>query len=211
MNKIAFVGFGELGEQLWEFIQHSYQPAVRILFDDALYAQGIANALPFTQYADEEFIDYHFFIALGYRRMALKQQVITHLLQLGRSLPAFVHPSCYVAHTAEIGQATYLYPMCNIDRKVVVGNGVLLNNSVVLSHNVQVADYCFISPSATVCGYTSIGQQTFIGAGAVVSNGLTIGSGVQIGIGSVVAQHVPDNASVIGNPLRTINRMLNLR
>ncbi|OWY24182.1 hypothetical protein C7N43_05530 [Sphingobacteriales bacterium UPWRP_1] len=211
MNKIAFVGFGELGEQLWEFIQHRYQPAVKIVFDDALHERGVPNARPFNQYADEQFKEYHYFIGLGYRRMALKMQILTNLKQLGRSLPAFIHPSCHIAPTAQIGYATYLYPMCNIDRMVNIGNGVLLNNSVVVSHNTGVEDGCFISPSVTVCGYVHIGKQTFIGAGTVIANGITIGNSVQIGIGTVVTDNLAHDVSVIGNPMRILNQPLQLK
>ncbi|OWY19164.1 hypothetical protein C7N43_01880 [Sphingobacteriales bacterium UPWRP_1] len=211
MNKIAFVGFGELGEQLWEFIQHSYQPAVKIVFDDVLYERGIPNARPFNQYTDEQFKEYHFFIGLGYRRMALKLQILTNLQQLGRSLPAFIHPSCHIAPTAQIGYATYLYPMCNIDRMVSIGNGVLLNNSVVVSHNTNVGNCCFLSPGVIVCGYVNIGAQTFIGAGTVITNGVTIGEQAQTGIGTVVTGQVPPHTSVIGNPMRILGRELQLK
>ena len=211
MNKIAFVGFGELGEQLWEFIQHRYMPAMRITFDDVLHAKGMVNAHPFQQYTDEAFEDYHFFIGLGYRRLALKQEVLEKLHALGRSLPSFVHQTCHVAHSSHIGEASYLYPMCNIDRMVNIGSGVLLNNSVVVSHGCQLENYCFLAPSVTLCGYVQVGQQTFIGAGTTVSNGVKIGAKVSIGIGSVITRDLPDEVSAIGNPVKMLKKRLDLK
>ncbi|HRI27695.1 MAG TPA: acetyltransferase [Chitinophagales bacterium] len=211
MNKIAFVGFGELGEQLWEFIQHSYLPAVRIVFDDTLHGQGLVNAYPFEEYEQDRFKDYHFFIGLGYRRLALKAQVLQRLKELGRSLPRYVHPTCHVAHTAQIGAATYLYPMCNIDRKVQLGEGVLLNNSVVVSHSSLISDNCFLAPSVTVCGYVQVGNGVFIGAGSTVSNGVSIGAGSVIGLGSVVTKNLPNGTQAVGNPLRVVHKPIQLK
>ncbi|QQS28161.1 MAG: acetyltransferase [Sphingobacteriales bacterium] len=210
MNKIAFVGFGELGEQLWEFIQHRYMPALRITFDDALHAKGYINAHAFSDYMLDTYQDYHFFIGLGYRRLGLKQEVLNTLKSLGRSLPSFVHQSCYISHSSEIGEASYLYPCCNIDRKVKIGNGVLLNNSVTVSHDTVLEDNCFLAPGVTLCGKVHIGNQTFIGAGTVVSNGVKIGEKANIGLGSVVQKDLPDGVSAIGNPVKILKKPLRL-
>ena len=59
-----------------------------------------------------------------------------------------------------------------------------------------------------VCGHVSIGDYTFIGAGTTISNHVTIGKNVIIGIGTVVTKDVPDNVSVIGNPMRIIKNNL---
>lgn len=44
-----------------------------------------------------------------------------------------------------------------------------------------------------------------IGAGAIILPGVTIGERAMIGAGAVVTQDVPDDATVVGNPARTLS------
>lgn len=51
-----------------------------------------------------------------------------------------------------------------------------------------------------------IGDNVEIFSNAVVFGGINIGNNVQIGAGAVVNKNVPDNCTVIGNPMRIIAR-----
>jgi maltose O-acetyltransferase len=62
----------------------------------------------------------------------------------------------------------------------------------------------------TISGFVEIGEHTFIGAGATVANNVTIGSNATIGIGTVVTRNVPSGASVIGNPMKLLNKALRI-
>lgn len=52
--------------------------------------------------------------------------------------------------------------------------------------------------------YPILGDDVNIHANAVVFGGIRIGSHVQIGAGAVVNKDVPDNCTVVGNPMRII-------
>ena len=50
-----------------------------------------------------------------------------------------------------------------------------------------------------------IGDNVFIGTGAIVIGGIHIGNNVKIGAGTLVNKDVPDNCTVVGNPMRIIH------
>lgn len=50
----------------------------------------------------------------------------------------------------------------------------------------------------------SFGDNVSVYANSVVIGGITIGNNVKIGAGSVVTKDVPDNCTVVGNPMRII-------
>ena len=50
------------------------------------------------------------------------------------------------------------------------------------------------------------GDNVDIYANAVIFGGIRVGSNVKIGAGAVVNRDVPDNCTVVGNPMRILNR-----
>ncbi len=209
-NKIAILGFGELGKQFHGFLSASEKNDFAF-FDDTLAALKQDEAVfPFKQFYDEKFIAHKFYIALGYHHQQTKLDIIDALLKLNREVPNFVHPTCFVNPTAKIGAGSFIYPMCNIDKEVVIGQGVLLNNSVCVSHNCTIGNGSYISPGVVLSGNVELGARSFIGSGTIISNNIRIGSDVIIGVGSVVTRDVPNGCSVIGNPMRILPNPLKL-
>lgn len=205
---MSIIGYGELSRQMLNLLDTAGPVNV---FDD-LYTgkeEGV-QGYAFTAYGDPRFRESRFYIGLGYKHLPRRRSILSDLLAQGRLLPSFVHHSCHRDKSAMVGPGVFVYPLCNIDKNVKLGAGTLLNNSVVVSHDSEIGACCYISPSVTISGNVSIGHETFIGTGAVLSNNIRIGSGVTIGIGSVVTKDVPDNCSVIGNPMRILEHKLNL-
>ncbi len=205
------VGYGELGKQFFDFLKVSNpQITESIFFDDNLFRINKNSAYSFNNFTNEEFGDYEFYVSLGYLYLKSKSEVINKLLDLGRKLPVFIHPTTFVNSTTKLGHNTFVYPMCNIDKECLIGKGVLINNSVTLSHNNIIGDCCYISPGVTTSGYVEIGENSFIGIGTIISNKIKIGKNVKIGIGSVINRDIPDGCSAIGNPVKILDKELNL-
>lgn len=57
------------------------------------------------------------------------------------------------------------------------------------------------------CDVPTIGDNVYVGTGAIVVGGIHIGNNVKIGAGAVVTKDVPDNCTVVGNPMRIIPRL----
>jgi sugar O-acyltransferase (sialic acid O-acetyltransferase NeuD family) len=209
-NKIALIGYGELGRQLQDFLSIDNKNRF-IFFDDLLFDKGNdPHVFPFKDYSSPKFDDHEFYIGLGYHRLKEKAGIIDELLGLNRNLPLFIHPSSFINISANIGFGSFIYPMCNIDKMCRIGNGVLLNNSVCISHNSIVGDASYLSPGVIVSGNVEIGKRTFIGSGSVISNNVRIGNDVTIGVGTIVTKDIPDGYSAIGNPARLFEHKLNL-
>ncbi|MBX7242708.1 MAG: acetyltransferase [Bacteroidia bacterium] len=213
MKRAAFIGFGDFGQQIFSLAETVLQPEEVIVFDDIQASKpdtGTIKAFPFMEYSRPEFRDYDFFVCLGYKHLKLKQKIIQELTEKGYSLPALIHPTCYVSPMAHIGSAVYMYPMCNVDKNTVIGSGTLLNNSVTVSHDTKVGEVCYLCPGVTTAGFIDIGDRTFIGSGSVIANGVNIGADTIVGVGSVITKSVPPGASVIGNPMRILSKPLML-
>lgn len=210
--RIGFIGFGELGKQFSGFIDQLNENNDFVFFDDNLFNSSPKNieVYKFSEYETYKHKIDKYYIALGYKHLATKDFIIKKLIDNKQSLGTFIHPTTYINPSAEIESGCFIYPMCNIDKEVKLDAGVLINNSVTVSHNCTIGSSCYLSPGVTLSGNVIIGAGTFLGTGSIVSNGVSIGKNVVIGIGSVVTQDIPDNAHVIGNPARILNKKLNI-
>ena len=208
MKTIAILGFGALGRQILRFLSAAEKPDRVIRFDDVLFSQRAEGCFPFESYRDERFADLDFYVALGYRHLPRKAEILGELRAAGRRSPSFVHPSCHVDSTARLGEGCFVYPLCNIDQEVELGHGVLLNNSAVVSHQSRLGDAVYLSPGVVLSGHVTVGEAAFLGSGVQVANHRTIGARARIGIGTVVTRDVPDDASAIGNPQRLLEQPL---
>jgi len=210
--KLAFIGYGALGRYMEGMITDDHPVAVNdvIYFDDHLQRSGDARARPFDAYHHDEFADHRFFVCLGYKHLKLKHQIIDRLVGLGRAVPHFVHPSSYVHPSVSIGPGAMIYPGCSVDRETTIGRGAWLANADVVAHNCTIGDCCWFGASVTLSGEVTVGAHTFVGSGSVVANQLAIGTGAIVGLGTCVTKPVPDHASVIGNPMRILERPLRL-
>lgn len=52
----------------------------------------------------------------------------------------------------------------------------------------------------------TIGDNVTVCAGAIIVGGVNIGNNVTIGAGTVIVKDVPDNCTVVGNPMRIIKK-----
>jgi len=210
VKSIGLIGFGALGRQILSLLQAVDRPDEVVFFDDIAYAERRENSLPFNRFLDDRFSGYDYYLALGYRHLTLKAQIVNKLLAAGRRVPSLIHPSCHVHPSCRIGDGCVLYPQCNLDQEVELKPAVLLNNSVVISHNSILGTAVYCSPGVVLSGNVTIGEASFLGTGTLVSNNRHIGARSRIAIGTVVSRNVPDDASAIGNPLRLLDQQLRL-
>jgi len=210
MKKIGLIGFGALGRQILGLLPSACVGGRVVVFDDVVHGQHQENSFPFDSYLDAQFADYDFYVALGYRHLTRKAQIMRELRAAGRRTPSFVHASCHIHPTCRLGDGCLVYPMCNLDQEVELAPGVLVNNSVVISHNSRVGVAAYCSPGVVLSGHVTVGDEAFLGSGTLVANNRRIGPRAKIGIGTVVACDVPEGASAIGNPMRLLERPLEL-
>lgn len=207
-NKIGFIGFGDLGKQIaLLLVQNGFSENDFLYFDDS---SSLPNSFPFESWNDKQFSDVEFIVALGYKYLKLKDEIISSILETGKNLLTFIHPTSFINPTAKIGKGVIIYPMCNIDQYVTIGDGAFLNNSVCVSHHSIVGDCNFMAPGVVISGNVTTGKCSFFGSGTVISNNIRIGNSCTIGTASNVTHALADNTHAIGNPIRILDKPLKL-
>ena len=207
--KVAFVGYGQFGRQLHQYLKESHVIEEYVIFDDII--EHGRQVFPFNHYQNDAFQDHHFYVTVGYHHLSLRSSIISKLIQAGRKLPSFVHPSVLLSPTTKINSACIVLPGCILDQEVELAEGAILQQGVKLSHQTRIGESSYLSPGVIACGQVSIGKHCFIGAGACISNQVEIGDNSVIGIGSVVTSALPNATHAIGNPLRILAHALKLK
>jgi len=100
-----------------------------------------------------------------------------------------------------------------------IGNGAVLEGKPILPHGlhgVYISRYarigrdCWIYQNVTIGEVAHkaprVGDGCLIGAGAVLVGGIRIGNRVKIGAGAIVCRDVPDDATVVAQPSRIIEK-----
>ncbi|MEO7292754.1 MAG: acetyltransferase, partial [Ginsengibacter sp.] len=175
-------------------------------FDDLLYQNGNEKNFRFLDFDNNKFLDYTFYIGIGYNHLPIRKEICEQILNNKFDLPSFIHKTSYINPTAKIANGVFIYPMCNIDQMVCIEDGVIINNSATISHDTIIDTCAFISPGVTIAGNVKIGKFCFVGTGSVVANNVTVGNKVRIGIGSNITKDVQENSNVIGNPFKILNK-----
>lgn len=211
-QRIALLGYGALGTYFEALLRdtRTIGDDELLLFDDNAVRAGDPRARAFADHAADEFADAEFYVCLGYKHLATKKKIVDRLVELGRKVPAIVHPSSYVHPTVRLGEGVYLYPGVNIDRNTVVGRATWLSNGDIIAHDCTIGSACWFGASVTLCGHVTVEDGVFIGSGVTVTNDARVGAGSIVGLGTAVTKDVPPGASVIGNPMRQLSKPLRL-
>ncbi len=81
-------------------------------------------------------------------------------------------------------------------------------HGIFISRYATIGENCCIYQNVTIGEVNrkapAIGDNCLIGAGAVIVGDITIGSNVKIGAGAVVSSDVPDNCTVVSQPMRIL-------
>lgn len=94
----------------------------------------------------------------------------------------------------------------------IVESGVRMDNLVHIAHNVVVGADAVLTANAMVAGSARIGARAWIAPSvSIMDGGVTIGVDAIVGMGAVVLKSVADNAIVVGNPARPLERKTPLR
>lgn len=118
----------------------------------------------------------------------------------------------------DLGDGVKVDAFVYIEGEVVIGDGSTIRPFCFIPTGVSIGEHVFIGPNVTFTNdkypsvdgewellETTVGDRAAIGAGSVIGPGVTIGSDAVVGAGSVVLDDVPENATYIGNPARSID------
>lgn len=141
-------------------------------------------------------------VAIGDNKVRLVKQM--ELVKNGFVIATLVHPTATIATSVNLGSGTVVLAGAVINADARVGAGCIVNSNAVVEHDCELATAVHISPGASLAGGVSVGEASWIGIGAVVIQAINIGKNVVVGAGSVVIDHLPDNVTAVGVPVKII-------
>lgn len=141
-----------------------------------------------------------FIIAVG--DPALRHSVADAVDDVSGILVSLIHPSAYVAPTAQIGPGTLLCPYTLIAVDSIVGSNVAVNVYASIGHDSRIGEHCMISPYSAVTGAVSLGSESFLGTHCTIAPGTTIGRRSKVSAGSTVTRDAEAGSLLAGNPAR---------
>lgn len=179
-------------------------------FDDPNFKDGI-NGWPVlcgTQEAYELFKEdesVKFVFAL-YRSDILKERIA---LRESLNIPqerflSFVHPTAYIAKSAQLGFGNIILANCVINNNVVIGNFNTMNSNSLVGHDTHIENNNFIAAHTCIGSNLKIGNGNFTGLNCTIKNFVEIGDYNLIGMASNVVKNVSNGQILIGNPAKPL-------
>lgn len=179
-------------------------------FDDPAYKSGI-NGWPvlcgtrtvYEKYREDESIK---FVYALYRSDVLKERIA---LRESLNIPverylSFIHPTAYVAKSAQIGLANIILANCAINCNVLLGDFNTINTNSLIGHDTIIGSNNFIAAHTCIGSGLKIGSGNFTGLNCSIKNYVEIGDYNLIGMASNVVKNVTDNNILIGNPAKSL-------
>ena len=207
MKRIAIIGAGLLGQQIAHHIKNDqgYEPVG--FFDDNL--AGLQISMPVlgkVQDVDRCYADGRFdqlIIGIGYHHFAYRWQCFQHF-QTHIPFLTFIHSSCWVDKSTQIGTGSFLMPGTIIDDHASLGANVFLQVGCSISHHSTIKENCFLGPRVTVAGCVTVERDCFLGVGSTVIDSVRICPGVRTGGGAVVIDSIDQAGLYVGVPARKV-------
>lgn len=181
-------------------------------FDDPAYKDGI-NGWPvlcgtreaYDKYKED--VSVKFVFAL-YRSDILKERIALRdslNIPIDRFL-SFVHPSAYVAKSAQLGKANIILANCAINNNVVMDNYNTMQTGSLIGHDTHIGSNNFIAAHTCIGSNIHIGNGNFTGLNCSIKNFVRMGDYNLIGMAANVVKDVTEGYVLVGNPAKPINK-----
>lgn len=122
------------------------------------------------------------------------------------ALSVVIHPTAWLARTAEVGPGTWIHQQATVASFARIGACCTVNRNASVGHHNVMGNFSRLNPGANTAGFCQIGERVTIGVGANCRDRLIIGDGAFVGAGSVVVKNVEPGVVIIGNPGRPLEK-----
>ncbi len=117
-----------------------------------------------------------------------------------------IHPSTWISPSATLENGVIAYPFTVVHHHAKVGHrSLLMPRSTVGIHN-TVGQDTIVGTNCILAGYANVESNVYLGQGSCVKERVTVGRGAIVGMGAVVTKDVDENAVVVGNPAKKLER-----
>lgn len=126
-------------------------------------------------------------VGIGYMGKGnIRECIFDKLKSIGFELPVIVDPSAILAHSAYVGEGTFIGKGAIVNSESEIGKMTIINTHVVVEHECRVGDYSHIAVGAVLCGQVIVGRSAFIGANATIIQCMKIDDNALIPAGMTV-------------------------
>jgi len=210
MEKIAIIGAGGFGREVKCLIDDINKSNLTYeiigFFDDGVEKGKFVNGLPVlgTIKAINN-IGYNLNLVLGIGIPAIKEKVISSILNPQVVFPTIIHPSAIISNDdVSIGKGTIICAGNIITCNIKLKDFITINLNCTIGHDSMIKDFSSFMPSVNISGEVIIEKNVYIGTGAKVINQLSIGANTIVGAGAVVSKTLPSNCTAVGIPAKPI-------
>ncbi|HXN08624.1 MAG TPA: NeuD/PglB/VioB family sugar acetyltransferase [Candidatus Acidoferrales bacterium] len=147
----------------------------------------------------------YFVVAVGGSRNADRLELMAMLQSAGLTAATLIHPTAFVAASAQIGEGSQILAHASVCADAVLGKGCIVNTGASVDHDCQLGDGVHVAPGGILCGCVRVGTCAFIGAGAVLIPRISVARDVVVAAGAVVIKDVLAGQTVGGVPAKTMD------
>nr|WP_211495291.1 acetyltransferase [Fusobacterium necrophorum] len=205
MNKIAIIGAGGLGREIYELLldinRESSSWEILGFIDDNDKVED-AYILPASYLGKIDCIDNlsketQLVIAIANPKIREK---IYNQYKDKRKFPIIIHPKATIASSSNIGNGSVICNGAILSINTKFGNCVIINFHSVVAHDAIIGNYVTLHVNVNISGNVRVGSYSTLGSGSSVIQGKKIGENCIIGIGSSVIKNIKDNSIAMGVP-----------
>ena len=208
MKKLLIIGAGDLGQQICHFVTTDNQYDVVGFVDDwkqkneLVCGHLVYGCINDTEKLYQDGVFDEVLIGIGYKHFDFRKAVYERFKSIV-PFGTFVHSTCYVDPTAEIGKGVVIYPRCIIDKNAQIKDNVFINWGSGIGHDAIVESHTFVAAMVLIAGLSHVGEKCMIGNGTVTIDHISIADSTTIGGGAVVVKNIVEpNGVYVGNPAR---------
>lgn len=207
MERLAIIGAGEFGNQVYEYakLQNKYD---LVGFIDDFNSDNTFCELPILGKIEETEQLYNtnefdcLFIAIGYSHLRFKyklQQKLKHL-----PFATIIHPTATIEKNAIIQPGVLICANTHIGINTIIKSGAVIHLFSFVPHDNVIKECAFISSGVNIGGKSSIGKKCFLGIGSTITDSISICDEVVIGASSVALKSINSPGTYIGTPAKLL-------
>lgn len=137
---------------------------------------------------------------------AVRYRIYERLVSWGVTMVNAIHPTAYIAPSAQIGQGVVVKYFGVVDAAATVGNNVIVGMHTMVAHDAQVGSHAHVSAGSRICGHVCIQEGAFVAVNATIVPATTVGAWSTVGANAVVNKDLAPNVTAVGAPARVIKR-----
>jgi acetyltransferase-like isoleucine patch superfamily enzyme len=125
-----------------------------------------------------------------------RKSIYQDLIQKNIHLPNFIHPSCVVDATADLGQGNMVMPFVHIGPSAQLGENNFISAYCNIEHHVNIGGHNTFGPSVVLSGGVNIGNENKFGTGIFIEPFVSIGNSCLLASGIILTKDVKNNSVV---------------